>query len=151
MKKQTVLRHEFVELIPDELTEGTLYVCIGLAIVAHKCCCGCGNEVVTPLSPTDWNLTYDGETITLHPSMGNWSFDCRSHYWIRNNRVRWTDRWSERRIEAARVHDPQAKDRYFGATSDAEELAVPVERTETMTGGRPDNGMRRRLKKWWSG
>jgi hypothetical protein len=92
MTRHKVLVHQFVEFIPHELKEGTLYVCMGLATVVHKCCCGCGNEVVTPLSPSDWKLIFDGETITLHPSIGNWGFKCRSHYWIRDSRVRWAPR-----------------------------------------------------------
>ena len=92
MTRHKVLAHEFVEFIPDEVTEGTLYVCMGLATVVHKCCCGCGNEVVTPLSPSDWKLIFDGVTITLDPSIGNWAFKCRSHYRIRGSRVRWVPR-----------------------------------------------------------
>ena len=83
MKRELILRHEFVEFIPDKLADGVVYVSIPYATVAHKCCCGCGMEVVTPLSPTDWELIFDGESISLDPSIGNWSFDCKSHYWIR--------------------------------------------------------------------
>lgn len=61
MKQQTILTHEFVEYMPDELKDGTLYVSMPFATVAHKCCCGCGKEVVTPLSPTDWKLIYAGD------------------------------------------------------------------------------------------
>jgi len=57
--------------------------------VVHKCCCGCGNEVVTPLSQTDWQLSFDGESISLYPSIGNRNFKCKSHYWIKNNNVIW--------------------------------------------------------------
>src|SRR2546425_12601939 len=113
MTQHKVLVHEFVEFITDELKEGTLYVCIGLATVAHKCCCGCGNEAVTPLSPTDWKLVFDGETITLHPSIGNWGFSCQSHYWIRGSRVRWVPRWSREEIDLGRARDRFAKGRYF--------------------------------------
>ena len=98
MKQQTVLTHEFVELIPDDLKEGVIYVCVQYATVAHKCCCCCGKEVVTPLSPTDWKLMFDGKTITLDPSIGNWNFECQSHYWIRGNRVRWAPKWSQEMI-----------------------------------------------------
>lgn len=116
MTPQAILSYEFVEFVPDKLEERTLYVCIGLATVVHKCCCGCENEVVTPLSPTDWKLTFDGETITLQPSIGNWSFKCRSHYWIRNNKVTWADRWSREEIAANRAHDRKAKEKYFSPT-----------------------------------
>jgi hypothetical protein len=60
---------------------------------------------VTPLSPTDWKLTFDGETISLSPSIGNWSLKCQAHYWIERNQVRWAGRWSRDEIEAGRASD----------------------------------------------
>ena len=65
------MQHKFVEFIPDELENGVLYVSVTYATAIHECCCGCGNEVVTPLAPNDWQLTFDGESITLFPSIGN--------------------------------------------------------------------------------
>jgi hypothetical protein len=56
----------------------------------------CGNEVVTPFSPTDWELTFDGKTISLYPSIGNWSLRCQSHYWITKNKVEWIPKWDKR-------------------------------------------------------
>jgi hypothetical protein len=109
------VRHEFVEFIPDVLEEGVVYVSIAYATASHKCCCGCGKEVVTPLSPTDWKLIFDGKTISLDPSIGNWGFECRSHYWIQRNRVNWARSWSEEQVIAGRAHDSLAKERYFGA------------------------------------
>ena len=76
--------------------------------------CGCGNEVVTPLSPTDWHLTFNGKTVSLHPSIGNWNFDCQSHYWIRNNEVERSGRWSEKAIHSGRKDDIKRKKEYFG-------------------------------------
>jgi Family of unknown function (DUF6527) len=55
------LAHEFVDHIPDVLDPGVLYVSMKYATAAHRCCCGCGLEVVTPFTPTDWKLTFDGE------------------------------------------------------------------------------------------
>lgn len=89
------MKHKFVEFIPDELEAGILYVSITYATVLHKCACGCGNEVVTPLSPSDWQLTFNGEAISLFPSIGNLSFLCRSHYWIKKNEVLWVEDWYE--------------------------------------------------------
>ncbi|MGW7824118.1 DUF6527 family protein [Streptomyces puniciscabiei] len=91
----TRLSHTFADHFPDRLQPGVLYVSIPFATAAHLCCCGCGNEVVTPLSPTDWKLTFDGKTISLHPSIGNWNFPCHSHYWIQHNQIRWAPavRW----------------------------------------------------------
>ena len=109
MSAATTLRHEFVRSIPEPLERGVLYVSVEFATVAHLCCCGCGSEVVTPLSPTDWAMTYDGETISLHPSIGNWSFACRSHYWIDHSRIRWAAAWSSAEIKDGRRRDAANK------------------------------------------
>src|ERR1700686_1232920 len=100
-----LLKHGFVEYMPDVLMDGTIYVSMTFATVAHKCCCGCGGEVVPPLSPPDWGLSFDGQSISLDPSIGNWSFSCKSHYWIRRNKVIWAPRWSEKQIQGGRAHD----------------------------------------------
>jgi hypothetical protein len=72
------LASKFVDNISDDVVSGVLYACIRYATVVHLCCCGCDNEVITPLTPTDWSLTFDGATVSLSPSVGNWSCDCRS-------------------------------------------------------------------------
>lgn len=115
MKPQTSLIHEFVEYIPNDLRDNTIYVSIAFATVMHKCCCGCGNEVVTPLSPTDWKLIFDGQSISLDPSIGNWSYACQSHYWIKNNRVKWTPRWSKEKINSGRIHDLLVKEKHYNS------------------------------------
>jgi hypothetical protein len=79
--------HKFVELIPDVLEDGVLYISIPHCVAIHKCICGCGNEVVTPIAPNGWWISFDGEAISLTPSIGNWNFECQSHYWIRNNYI----------------------------------------------------------------
>ncbi len=81
------VEHKFVDHIPDDVQSGILYISLSYATAIHLCACGCGNEVVTPFSPRDWNLHFDGETVTLRPSIGNWNFTCRSHYWITNNKI----------------------------------------------------------------
>lgn len=117
MSRAVVLTHEFVEFIPEDMKEGTIYVSIPYATAAHRCCCGCGGEVFTPLSPTDWKLIFDGQSISLHPSIGNWSFACQSHYWIERNAVKWDRRWSREEIEAGRDSDALAKEEYYGGAS----------------------------------
>ncbi len=87
---------EFVEFAPPELTEGVLYISMAYASAVHKCCCGCGEKVVTPFTPRDWKLTFDGDSVSLYPSIGNWSFKCRSHYWIENSTVKWADQLMKR-------------------------------------------------------
>lgn len=126
MSGQVSLVHEFVDLVPETLVEGVLYVSIPFATVVHKCCCGCGNEVVTPLGPTDWQLTYDGESISLSPSIGNWSFACQSHYWIKRNQVTWAPRWSQEQIAAGRSSDREAKAQQFASAP--EQASAPPRR-----------------------
>jgi hypothetical protein len=109
MTRTTQLAHEFVDHFPDKLSDGVLYVCLPFASVAHLCCCGCGNEVITPLKPERWHLMFDGETISLRPSVGNWNFDCQSHYWIEHDMVRWAPRWTPEQIAAGRAQSRSRK------------------------------------------
>lgn len=121
----------FVDAIPRELDRGTLYISIPFATVLHSCCCGCGREVVTPLSPTGWTLSYDGDSVSLDPSIGNWSFPCQSHYWIRRNRVEWAERWSRQRINDARKSGRMRQDVYFD-----QERNVPRAQNQGVSEGR---------------
>lgn len=107
------LRHKFVKQIPEKLADGTIYVSMAYGTAIHKCCCGCGREVVTPFSPTDWKLTFDGKTISLYPSIGNWSFDCKSHYWIVNSTVQWAPKWTKKEIERGQAKDVENKKTYY--------------------------------------
>ena len=43
------IRPESVEFIPEHIEEGVLYISELYRTAVHKCCCGCGQEVVTPL------------------------------------------------------------------------------------------------------
>ncbi len=117
MKKDVPIRHEFVELMPKDLAQGTLYVSIPFATAVHKCFCGCGAKVVTPLKPTGWALTYDGETVSLWPSVGNWGFPCRSHYIIRKDVAVAAGEMSQERIDFGRARDRQARDHYFARST----------------------------------
>ena len=91
-----------------------LYVSIEYATAAHLCCCGCGEEVVTPFTPTDWKMVFDGEAISLWPSIGNWSFACRSHYVIEKGRVIEALPWADRKISFARQRDKANKAEFYG-------------------------------------
>jgi len=108
------LEHRFVKHMPDRLESGVLYVSVEYGTASHLCCCGCGEEVVTPFTPTDWELIFDGETVSLRPSIGNWSLRCRSHYVIDRGRAVEAGPWSEARVLAERRRDKAAKQRYFG-------------------------------------
>jgi Family of unknown function (DUF6527) len=114
IKPEMILAPKFVQYIPDALDPGILYVSMEFATASHQCVCGCGSEVVTPLSPTFWTLIFDG-TVSLDPSIGNWSFPCRSHYWIEKNRVVWAPQWSKEQIKSARAYDALRRQEHFEA------------------------------------
>jgi hypothetical protein len=103
--KQSSITPQFVELIPTHLKDGVLYISEKYGTAIHKCCCGCGQEVVTPLSPAQWQLRRAGGKVTLIPSIGNWNFRCRSHYWIKQNRVEWAGAMTDRQIGFVQERD----------------------------------------------
>ena len=107
------LRNEFVDHIPEQVDDGVLYVSMRFGTVVHQCACGCGEEVVTPLGPVEWRLTYDGRTVSLEPSIGNWSFPCRSHYWIDEGTVRWARGFSEAEVALVRQKAWSRRNSYF--------------------------------------
>jgi len=107
------LEHRFVEFIPKELEDNVLYISIRFRTAIHKCACGCGIKTVTPLSPTDWKLTFNGRSVSLSPSIGNGSFPCQSHYWITENVIEWAPRWNKEMIKIGRDESIKDKERYF--------------------------------------
>lgn len=107
------MQHSFVEFIPNQLEEGIVYISMEYCTAIHLCVCGCRNKVVTPFSPTDWNMTFDGKSISLYPSIGNWSFDCQSHYWIKKGQIQWAGSWSDDQISKGRKADKSVKEKYY--------------------------------------
>ena len=76
-------RIEFVDSIPKKIEQGKLYICINCNVIVHKCACGCGEKTVTPLDKNNgWIMKYDGQSITLRPSIGNFNIICICHYFI---------------------------------------------------------------------
>ncbi|GAB3855833.1 hypothetical protein GCM10029963_51210 [Micromonospora andamanensis] len=128
MTRLAAVRHEFVEYIPAHLEDGVIYISIEYATVVHACCCGCGQKVVTPLHPAQWRLTFDGESISLDPSVGSWNLACSSHYWIKRNRVQWARAWSQDEIKAGRRRDRLVLQRDIDDTlpSDVGDLATQM-------------------------
>jgi Family of unknown function (DUF6527) len=121
-KRRNTIEHEFVQFIPNLLEEGKIYVSVEYATAAHNCFCGCGNRVVTPIHPTGWELTFDGDTISLRPSIGNWGFACESHYWISRNQIVWAERMSKADIARGRYRDQELTAAYF----DEQNLPTPT-------------------------
>lgn len=114
MIRVTSLEHRFVRSVPREIEPGILYVSMEYATALHSCCCGCGEQVVTPFTQTDWKMTYDGASVSLTPSIGNWQLPCRSHYFIRHGRVIEAEPWSAAQVKAEKRRDKAAKSRFYG-------------------------------------
>lgn len=96
--KRTELTLKYVETMPEKKEDGILYVSKRFGLAIHLCACGCGGQVVTPLNGSwngwdkshGWDYTEHGDgTVTLSPSIGNFEFRCKSHYFIRRNKVVW--------------------------------------------------------------
>lgn len=102
MRRISRLEHQFVDVLPDEVSDGILYISLEFTTAAHRCCCGCGNQVITPLRPNRWRLTFDGESISLFPSVGNWNFPCKSHYWVEGSEVRWAPHMTAAEVQEIR-------------------------------------------------
>jgi hypothetical protein len=131
----------FVELMPPALEDGIVYVSMVYGTAVHRCACGCGEKVVTPFSPTDWKLLFDGETVSLTPSIGNWSFRCRSHYVVERNRIKWVPSWSSDLADAGKSQNHAAKEPY-------ERGSQPPRHPEQAS---PENSRFRRLwRRLWS-
>lgn len=106
MTRINTLTPAFVEFIPEKLDDGVLYISRRYRTASHRCCCGCGLEVVTPLNPAKWRLTeHPGGAVSLHPSVGNWSFPCKSHYFVTGNLVSWAGSMSAAQITAVQARD----------------------------------------------
>lgn len=127
MIRHNRLEHRFLRHLPDVLEPGVLFISMEYATAAHLCACGCGEEVVTPFTPTDWKMTFDGETISLWPSIGNWTLPCRSHYVIMQGRVVESGSWTDEQVAAERRRDWAAKSRYYGAIEPEAVAAKPVD------------------------
>jgi len=113
MLKHKHLDHQFVRHMPDELSPGILYISMEYATASHLCCCGCRKEVVTPFAPAQWRMTFDGDAVSLHPSVGNWLLNCRSHYIISAGKVVDAGPWSDAQIAAGIAHDGRARTAMF--------------------------------------
>lgn len=139
------LSHQFVEFMPPQLEEHTVYISTTYKTAIHLCCCGCGGKVVTRLSPRHWKLIFDGETISLVPSIGNWSFQCRSHYWVERSRVKWDGDWTDEEVAAEQENEEREEERYLAGSQKLPEQAEP----ESALSHPADKcGLWQRFKQW---
>jgi hypothetical protein len=47
------------------------------------------------------------------PSIGNWQFPCRSHYWIQGGQVIWSVDWTPEQVQAGQRAEEKRRRAYF--------------------------------------
>lgn len=122
---------EMVDRVPAVTNEGILYVALERGLAIHRCCCGCGFEVVTKLSPAAWYLEIDGDRPSLFPSIGNWGLPCQSHYIIHKGHIIWARSFSRREIHEVRQAEEQERTAFNQLRSSEERKAWEVNRQQT--------------------
>ena len=100
------IEFKFMDDLPqnEEMEENIIYVSLGDDTSKHLCMCGCKSVIVTPISPVEWQIIYNGK-YSLQPSIGNWQLYCKSHYWIKDEKVIWASKFSEEKIEKVKEQD----------------------------------------------
>ena len=63
--------------------------------------------------------------VSLRPSIGNWNYRCKSHYFITNNRVIWADRFTQRQITNIQTKDRFDKQNYIASKNNQEVNSLP--------------------------
>jgi len=113
MQKLTRIKLLKVHYVPKTLEPGVLYVSDEFGAALHLCACGCGTKVSTPVGPTDWAVEETPAGPTLMPSVGNWQFPCKSHYFIREGRIVWAGSWTPEQITLGRKAEEKRHLAYF--------------------------------------
>jgi hypothetical protein len=113
MQKLTKIKLLKVHYVPKALESGILYVSEEFGACLHLCACGCGTKVSTPIGPTDWALEETQAGPTLAPSVGNWQFPCKSHYYIRGGQIVWAGAWTPEQIKSGRRAEEKRHRAYF--------------------------------------
>lgn len=105
----------YVTFIPPlkEMRKAELYISCEYSTASHLCCCGCGREVVTPLNPAKWSLSFQDGRVTMCPSIGSWQLPCKSHYFFKDNLVVWMPEYSQEEIRDVQRIDDMAVKNYF--------------------------------------
>lgn len=120
------VRPKFVENVPDEMEDGIIYISVPFRLAMHKCLCGCGGEVTTRISPTGWDFSFNGEDVSLSPSIGPSTSSCRSHYVVRRGHVIWYPDMPDWQIERVRDRDARLRAGLPVPDYPTEESAVEV-------------------------
>jgi hypothetical protein len=58
-----------------------------------KCPCGCHKNITLSLTPNikpNWDIKFNNDNkVTLSPSINLTDFPCKSHFFIKNNKINW--------------------------------------------------------------
>lgn len=107
------IKLEHVHYMPKSLEDGVLYVSKEYKTAAHLCACGCKTKVNTPLKATEWSLKETVHGPSLYPSIGNWQLPCKSHYWIREGKVSWSNQWTSQQISLGRDNEEKKRELHY--------------------------------------
>ena len=69
------------------------------------------DDAQTSQNRPHWSFELKGGLF--YPSIGNWQFPCKSHYWISGGEIRWAEEWTPEQIEAGREAEDQRRRRYY--------------------------------------
>lgn len=94
----------FSDKIPEELAPGILYISMNHRVAKHLCPCGCGEVITIIFDPELWKLKFDGETVSIFPSIGNYNIPCQSHYFITDNKINWCQAYTDDEDKRHRKH-----------------------------------------------
>lgn len=80
----------------DKLENGVLYIDDSSPYVEFLCPCGCGRVTMIPtnrnyecIQHPYWDISESNGTVSLSPSIYSTGFDCKSHYFIKENKIIW--------------------------------------------------------------
>lgn len=89
-KRLNELEPVFVEFVPHQLEAGKLYIAERFGTTSHLCPCGCQDLVVMPINKENgWSMIKKDGKVTMRPSVGNFEYPCKSHYYITENKIEW--------------------------------------------------------------
>ncbi len=143
------IQHQFVEFVPEKLEPGTLYISLEYNSASHLCACGCGREVVTIIGPADSSITFNGRGISISTSIGNSNFPCKSHYWIKDNRILWESRMTPQLTALSRARDKAAKTHEYGIPHTDSSAGPPTQRAPASAAPAVPSSPTESQKSWW--
>ena len=92
MSRLNELTPKFVKEIPKKKESGILYISKEYGVAIHLCCCGCGEQTVTPIGQVgvhNWTLVDNDGVVSLSPSIYNSQIACKAHYFVKENKIQW--------------------------------------------------------------